>query len=67
MSEDRLNKLEAIIATQEQQIQDLSEMVNSQWKEIDRIKLLLKKAEDKIVSIEDNLDAPEANVPPPHY
>ncbi|MGB1077817.1 MAG: SlyX family protein [Bdellovibrionales bacterium] len=59
MSEERLDK--------EQQIQDLSEMVNAQWKEIDRLKILLKKTEDKIISIEDSIESPEANSPPPHY
>ncbi len=67
MNEDRLNNLEETVANQENQIQDLSDMVNAQWKEIDKIKLLLQKAEAKIISLEDNIDTPEANVPPPHY
>lgn len=67
MINDRINNLEEIVATQDRQINDLSDMVNAQWKEIDRLKLLIKKADAKIQSLEDGADAPEANAPPPHY
>jgi SlyX protein len=67
MSDERLNTLERISVLQEQQITDLSEMVNAQWKEIDRLKRKIEKAGAKIQSLEDNIDAPDADVPPPHY
>jgi len=67
MSDTRLENIESILASQGEQISDLSDMVNAQWKEIDRLKMLLSKAGEKIQSLEDNIDVPEANTPPPHY
>lgn len=38
MDEDRLNKLETLIAHQEKQIEELSEMTAQQWSAIDALK-----------------------------
>jgi uncharacterized coiled-coil protein SlyX len=48
MSEERFNKIEATLAHQERQIADLSEMITAQWKEIDVLKLRLKKAQERL-------------------
>ncbi len=76
MNDDKLQKIEITLAHQDQQIQDLSEMINAQWKEIERLKLLLIKTQDKILELEassDN-DGKQASVTeiaasekPPHY
>ena len=66
--EDKLTGLEIRIAHQDLQIQDLSDMVNRQWQEIDRLRLLLKKAEGRLDSLEE--DGPGGRPlyeKPPHY
>ena len=76
MTEERLNKLEATVAHQERQILDLSEMITAQWKEIDILKLRVKKAQDRLGEISpsgeserDGLSVSEiaALDKPPHY
>lgn len=52
MSDDRLINIETMLAHQDQQIQDLSDMLNVQRAEIDTLKRLLQKAQDKIADIE---------------
>ena len=65
--QNRITDIEVVLTRQDQQIQDLSDMVNAQWKEIDRLKRLLEKTNSKIQTLEDNIDTPEAHQPPPHY
>ncbi|HEU4838026.1 MAG TPA: SlyX family protein [Micavibrio sp.] len=76
MSEE-INRLEALIAHQERQIQDLSDMVNLHRKEIDILKARLDRTQKKIVDMElgaaeepgENLTPTEQALrdKPPHY
>lgn len=61
------SEIEAALAHQEQQIQDLSEIVIEQGKDIEKLKAYIEKLEGKIEELEDGADAPAANVKPPHY
>ncbi|VAV92902.1 hypothetical protein MNBD_ALPHA01-477 [hydrothermal vent metagenome] len=65
---DRLLEIESTITHQEQQIQDLSDMVNQQWKEIDRLKKHLSRATERLENLENPSD--DSSIPheiPPHY
>ncbi|MBO6826702.1 MAG: SlyX family protein [Sneathiella sp.] len=67
MSEERLTKLEMTIAEQEATIQDLSDVVNQQWLEIEKLQNKLKVTHSRIVSLEENLPADTHVEKPPHY
>lgn len=76
MSEET-DRLEALMAHQERQIQDLSDMLNLHRKEIDILKTRLDRTQKKIVDMEAGaLDGPEEKLTPteqalrdkpPHY
>lgn len=74
MPEERITSIETALAHHEIQIQDLSEMINRQWKEIERLRLHLQKAHDKISEIEAGENGETGSVSdiaaankPPHY
>ena len=76
MTEDKLNTIEEALAHQDQQIQDLSEMVIVQTREIDVLRKRLQKLENKISAAEEDngqgdksMSATEhaAMTRPPHY
>lgn len=75
MPDDKTQKIEITLAHHEQQIQDLSEMISLQWKEIERLKLLLSKTNDKISELETASESEQgksvseiaASEKPPHY
>ncbi len=77
MSEDRITELEITIAHHEQQIQDLSDIVTDQWKQIELLNKRLDKALSKIDQMQsdgrDNADAGLSSIEkaaleiPPHY
>ncbi|PZP55055.1 MAG: SlyX protein [Micavibrio aeruginosavorus] len=74
MTEERINSIETALAHHEMQIQELSEIINQQWKEIERLKRNLEKAYDKISEIESSEDTEGKSVTeiaaankPPHY
>jgi SlyX protein len=48
MTDERIDKIEMALMHQDEQIQDLSDMISAQWKEIDRLSRLLRKAEAKL-------------------
>lgn len=66
---DRLNEIEIMLVHQERKVDELSEVVERQWKEIDFLKAKLSIAENKIEELETDSDgsAPAANQKPPHY
>ncbi|TNE38894.1 MAG: SlyX family protein [Alphaproteobacteria bacterium] len=66
MSEQRLTDLEIRLAEQDQTLQDLSDMVNRQWQEIELLKRKLTQANDRIVTLEEALPDAAAEKPP-HY
>ena len=77
MEQDRLDKLETMIAHQERQIQDLSDMIALQGKEIEVLKARLAKTQTKLLDVErsavggerDGMSVTEqaALDKPPHY
>lgn len=76
MSEQKLNEIESTLMHQERQIQDLNDMVNAQWKEIDLLKRRLDLALGKLTALESaapdqNRDLSVAELAalekPPHY
>jgi len=66
MTSDRLDRLEAHIAEQDRIIEDLSEVMTRQQKEIDRLKARLHASDDRIAGLESGLPAP-GNEKPPHW
>lgn len=66
MTEDRLDRLEAHIAQQDQVIDDLSEALAVQQKDIDRLKARLHSSDDRIAELEAGL-ATAPGEKPPHY
>jgi SlyX protein len=61
-TEDRVTELEMALAHQDQTINDLSDMINRQWNEIERLKRELQRL--------DSMKAdrpPDEDQPPPHY
>lgn len=75
MTDDKIQTLETTLAHHEIQIQDLSEMISLQWKEIERLKLQLQKTNSKISEIEasegenksQSVTEIAASEKPPHY
>ncbi len=65
-TEKRLGDLEMQIAEQNQTIDELSEAMISQWKEIDRLTKSMKQLIEQVLSLEDNT-ALTGNAKPPHY
>ncbi len=66
--EERLTGLEATIAYQDQQIQDLSDMVTQQWSDIDRLKKSLSRTEERLGNLENPSEDTEiVHEVPPHY
>jgi len=65
---ERLDKLEATIAYQDQAIEDLSKTVTDQWAEIAELKRIIGNLGERLREIADNpalAEGPEP--PPPHY
>ncbi len=68
MTSDRIEALETVVAHQEVAIEDLSETVQAQWAEIEKLKRDLGKLTRSLEALADGGDeAPPANQPPPHY
>jgi len=69
MTSDRVEALETVVAHQEAAIEDLSEAVQAQWVEIDRLKREVGKLTRTLeAALQDaETDAPPANQRPPHY
>lgn len=66
--QEMITKLESLLMHQDQQIQDLSEMVNRQWQEIDLLKRKLGRTENRLNSLENpEEDQGPVHEVPPHY
>lgn len=64
----RLLEIENSITYQDQQIQDLSDMVSQQWKEIDRLKKHLSHTKERLENLENPTEGGAMpNEKPPHY
>ncbi len=78
MSEEKIKELEAMIMHQSKDINDLSDMVNKQWQEIEALKTVIRKTSSRLKNIEDlskynNVEGNKslsdllAEEKPPHY
>lgn len=75
MNDNNTNQIETILAHHEKQIQDLSDMINRQWTEIDHLKERLEKALSRVTVLETmpaedkpaSLAEMAALEKPPHY
>lgn len=67
--ENRINEIEIMLVHQERKIDELGEVVEKQWKEIDALKAKLMKTEGKLEELQlaAEGDIPAANQKPPHY
>lgn len=72
--QEKITNIESALAHHDIQIQDLSEMISLQWKEIERLKRHLDKAYAKIEDLETSGDKKQMSVSeiaasekPPHY
>jgi SlyX protein len=64
MTDEKIIAIETTLSHHEQQIQEMSEMISAQWKEIERLRRHLENALSKIGEAD---GAPPASVRPPHY
>lgn len=64
--DNRLADLESRSAFQQETIENLSDMVSQQWKEIDRLKKLMKTLDDQMYELEQSTGQTPAQKPP-HY
>jgi SlyX protein len=67
MSEPRLNDIELKLMEQEHALNDLSDVVNKQWQEIEKLKRQLSRAGDRIDTLEEALPDGAPVEKPPHY
>lgn len=61
-TEDRVTELEMALAHQDQTVNDLSEMINRQWKEIESLKRELSRMDANKAD-----RPPDEDQAPPHY
>lgn len=66
MTTDRLDRLEIHVAEQQQMLDDLSEVLTRQTKEIEALKARLSQSDNRIAELEAGLPAPAVEKPP-HY
>lgn len=67
MTDRRLNDLELKFMEQEQSLNDLSDIVNKQWEEIEKLRRQLSRTGDRIESLEESLPDSTPVEKPPHY
>jgi SlyX protein len=63
---DRIDRLEARIAYQDDTIETLNQTITAQWRQIDTLTRQLAGLSERVVDAETNVAGP-ANEPPPHY
>ncbi len=66
MTSDRIDRLEIHVAEQQQMLDDLSEVLTRQTREIEALKARLSQSDNRIAELEAGLPAP-ASEKPPHY
>ncbi|MEO9458477.1 MAG: SlyX family protein [Lentilitoribacter sp.] len=66
MDENRIVKMEELIAHQSQQIEDLSDQLAKQWTNIDKLTRKLDDLSEHYADLEEQVGAPAATKPP-HY
>lgn len=65
--EERLTALEERMAHQDRTIEDMSNVIAEQWREIDRLKRQLQLIDDQMAAVEQLARSGKAEPPPPHY
>lgn len=66
--EDRITALECHIAHQDGTIDDLNEMVNKQWAEIEALRRDLAELRARLARVEGDVGPSQPDdLPPPHY
>jgi len=66
--EDRITALESHIAHQDGTIDDLNEMVNKQWAEIEALRRDLADLRARLARVEGDVGPSQPDdLPPPHY
>ena len=66
--EDRITALESYIAHQDGTIDDLNEMVNKQWAEIEALRRDLAEMQARLARVEGDIGPSQPDdLPPPHY
>ncbi len=66
--EQRLTALESHIAHQDGTIEDLSEMVNKQWTEIEALRREIEQLRGRLLRMEGDMETGQpGDQPPPHY
>lgn len=67
-TDPRLDDLETRVAHQDKVIEDLSDVLAKQWKEISDLNTKIDYLKNKLQELEDGIEtAPTADKPPPHY
>ena len=66
MTDKKFEKIEMVLAHQDRQIQDMSEMINAQWKQIEMLKRRLDMAQSKLSVLESSA-GDSSRDKPPHY
>lgn len=65
--ENRVTRLEELVAYQAKTIDELSEQLTEQWKIVEQTRAKLDRLTERFVNLEEqSVDAP-ANTRPPHY
>lgn len=68
MDTDKIIAIETALAHQEKVMAELSDVIHTQWKEIESLKQLLAQANTKLADLEANIGGEDnANVKPPHW
>lgn len=65
--DERITDMECKYAYQQETIEALNAEVTKQWKVIDQLVAKLEGMSDQIVSLEDQMNDPRNEPPPPHY
>jgi len=65
----RVQVLEEMLAHKDSEVQDLSDMVNQQWKRLEALERALTRANERIVTLEDDVggEGSQADQKPPHW
>lgn len=66
-TEERLVRLEELVAHQQTAIEDLSRQLTESWKASEKLRRELSRLSDRFEDLEDTADAPPADQKPPHW
>jgi len=69
-TDEKIIEIETTLGFHDKTMQDLSDMINQQWKEIDFLKRQLETANGKIQELQSNTKGENddsSNVKPPHW